>query len=61
MVEYFVFTVLLFGLSNICFALTKLMRPVVRHRRGRVLRGIVCTDIVGVKGMDIAIAESQQV
>ena len=39
--QYFVFTVLPFGLSSACYAFKKLMRPVVRHWRGGGLRAIV--------------------
>ena len=60
---YFVFIVLPFGLASACYTFTKLMRPLVKHWRGRGLRTIVYIDdgIVAVKGMDRAIAESEQV
>ena len=38
-VNYYVFTVLPFGLSTACYLFTKLMRPLVRHWRGRSLIG----------------------
>ena len=40
-VNYNVFTVLPFGLSTACYLFTKLMRPLVRHWRGRGLKAIV--------------------
>ena len=51
-VNYYVFTVLPFGLSTACYLFTKLMRPLVRHWRGRGLKAIVYPDdgIVAING-----------
>ena len=48
----YVFTVLPFGLSTACYLFTKLMRPLVRHWRGRGLKAIVYLDdgIVAING-----------
>ena len=61
--RYYVFTVLPFGLSTACSLFTKLMRPLIRHWRGRGLKAIVYLDdgIVAVKGEQAAIQESAQV
>ena len=61
--QYFVFTVLPFGLATACYVFTKLMRPLVRRWRGKGLRAIVYIDdgIVAVKGKDKAVTASQQV
>ena len=55
-----VFTVLSFGLSTACYLFNKLMRPLVRHWRGRGLKAIVYLDdgIVAVKGEHRALEES---
>jgi len=52
--SYFVFTVLPFGLSTICYAFTKLLRPLVGYWRGQGLRVVLYLDdgIVAVKGLD---------
>ena len=51
-VNYYVFTDLPFGLSTACYLFTKIMRPLVRHWRGRGLKAIVYLDdgIIAVKG-----------
>ena len=61
--RYYVFTVLLFGLSTACYLFTKLMRPLIRHWQGRELKAIVYLDdgIVAVKGEQTAIQESARV
>ena len=43
MAEYYVFTVLPYGLSTTCY-LFKLMHPLVRYWRGRGLKAIVYLD-----------------
>ena len=57
---YYVFTVLPFGLSTACYLFTKMMRPLIRHFRGRGLKAIVYLDdgIVAVRGRQEALAES---
>ena len=61
--QYFVFTVLPFGLASACYAFTKLMRPMVKYWRGRGLRAIVYIDdgIAAVKGEGAAKRESELV
>lgn len=61
--EYYVFTVLPFGLSTACYLFTKVMRPLVRLWRARGLKAIVYLDdgIVAVKGKREALEESQRV
>ena len=50
-VNYYVFKVLPFGLSTVCYLFTKLMRPLVRHWRSRGLKSIIYLDdgIIAVK------------
>ena len=62
-VQYYVFTVLPFGLATACYLFTKLMRPLVRHWRGRGLKAIVYLDdgIIAVKGEQRASDESVRV
>ena len=50
-VDFYTFTVLPFGLSTACYLFTKLMRPLIRHWRGRGLKAIIYLDdgIVAVK------------
>ena len=59
-VNYYVFTVLPFSLSTACYLFTKLMRPLVRHWRGRGLKAIVYLDdgIVAINGERRAQEES---
>ena len=61
--NFYVFTVLPFGLATACYTFTKLMRPLVRYWRGRGLRTVVYLDdgIAAVKGKDKAIHESKVV
>ena len=58
--NYFVFTVLPFGLSTACYLFTKLLRPLVRYWRGRGLKAIIYLDdgIVAVQGLERALHES---
>ena len=62
-INFYVFTVLPFGLATACYAFTKLMRPLVKCWRGRGLRAVVYLDdgIVAVKGKEEAIRESNMV
>ena len=62
-VKNYVFIVLLFGLSSACYLFTKLMRPLIRHWRGRGLKAIVYLDdgIVATKYREQALRESAQV
>ena len=62
-INYYVFTVLPFGLSTACYLFTKAMRPLVRLWSGRGLKAIVYLDdgIVAVKGKCEALLESQLV
>ena len=59
--SYFVFKVLPFGLATVCYAFTKLMRPLVGFWRGRGLRVVLYLDngIVAAKREE-AIWESEQ-
>ena len=61
--QFYVFVVLPFGLSTACYVFTKLLRPLVRHWRGRGLKAIIYLDdgIVAVKGKDVATEESKHV
>ena len=61
--RYYTFTVLLFGLSTACYVFTKLMRPLIRHWRGKGFRAIVYIDdgIVAAEGEQNAVAVSNQV
>ena len=61
--KFYVFTVLPFGLSTACYVFTKLLRPMIRHWRGRGLKAIIYLDdgIVAVKGKDMALEESRHV
>ena len=62
-VKNYVFTVLPFGLSSACYLFTKLMRPLIRHWRGRGLKAILYLDdgIVAIKDREQALRESAQV
>ena len=62
-VNYYVFTVLPFGLSTACYLFTKIMRALVRHWWGRDLKAIVYLDdgVVAVKGKHRALEESVSV
>ena len=61
--QFYVFTVLPFGISTACYVFTKLLRPMIRHWRGRGLKAIVYLDdgIVAVKGKDMALEEGKHV
>ena len=49
--QFYVFTVLPFGLSTACYILTKLLRPVVKHIQALGVRLVLYLDdgIVSVK------------
>ena len=59
-VNYYVFTVLPFGLATACYFFTKLIRPLVQHWRGRGLKAIAYLDnsIIAVKGEQKALEEN---
>ena len=59
--QYYMFTVLPFGLATACYAFTKLLRPLVRHWRKQGLRALVYMDdgIVTVKGREPATEASK--
>ena len=61
--QFYVFTVFSFGLSTACYVFTKLLRPIIRHWRGRGLKAIIYLDdgIVVVKGKDMALEECKHV
>ena len=61
--NYFVFTVMPFGLATACYVFTKIMRPLVKYWRGRGLRTVLYLDdgIVAVKGKENAEHESRQI
>ena len=50
------FTVLPFGLATACYIFTKLIRPLVKHWRGKGLRTVVYLDdgIVAANGLEAA-------
>ena len=54
--QYYVFTVLPFGLATACYIFTKLIRPLVKRWRGKGLRAVVYLDdgIVAANGMEAA-------
>ena len=62
-VNYYVFTVLPFGLSTACYLFTKLTRPLIRYWRSRGLKAIVYLDdgIFAVRGENEAKIESIRV
>ena len=61
--QFYAFTVLLFGLSTACYIFTKLLRPLIKHWRGKGLKAIIYLDdgIVAVKGKKKALEESKHV
>ena len=61
--QYYVFTVLPFGLATACYVFTKLIRPLVKHWRGQGLRAVVYLDdgIVAANGMEAARRASEMV
>ena len=58
--DYYVFTVLPFGLPTACYVFTKLLRPLVKCRRGQGLRAVVYLDdgIVATAGLEAAMHAS---
>jgi len=61
--QYYVFTVLPFGLSTACYAFTKLLRPLIGYWRGQGIRVVLYLDddIVAVKGVELAGRVSRQI
>ena len=61
--QYYVFTVLPFGLATACYVFTKLIRPLVKHWRGQELQAVVYLDdgIVAANGMEAARRASEMV
>ena len=61
--QFFVFTVLPFGLSTACYIFTKIVRPLVKYWRAKGLRAIVYLDdgLCAVSGESNALAASQLV
>ena len=61
--QFFVFTVLPFGLATACYAFTKILRPMVKYWRSQGLRVILYLDdgIVAVSGMQAAREVSDKV
>ena len=54
--QFYMFTVLPFGLATACYIFTKLMRPLVKRWRGNGLQAVVYLDdgIVAANGMEAA-------
>ena len=54
--QFYMFTILPFGLATACYIFTKLMRPLVKHWRGNGLLAVVYLDdgIVAANGMEAA-------
>ena len=54
--RYYTFTVLPFALATACYVFTKLMRPLIRHWRGKGIRVVMYIDdgIVAVEGKEKA-------
>ena len=61
--QYYVFTVLPFGLATACYIFTKLIRPLVKCWRGDGLRAVVYLDdgIVAANGIEAARRASEMV
>ena len=61
--DYYVFTVLPFGLATACYVFTKLLRPLVKWWRGQGLRAVVYLDdgIVATAGLEAAMHASSTV
>ena len=60
--QFYVFTVLPFGLSTACYIFTKLLRPLIKHWRGKDNKAIIYLDngIVAVKGKEKALEMSSK-
>ena len=56
---FYVFKVLPFGLATACYAFTKLLRPLVKHWRGKGLRVVLYLDdgIVAADGKAAAASQ----
>ena len=61
--QFFMFTVLPFGLATACYAFTKILRPLVKHWRSQGLRALLYLDdgIVAVEGEAAAVETSRKV
>ena len=61
--QYYVFTVLPFGLATACYVFTKLIRPLVKHWRGQGLLTVFYLDdgIVAANGIEAARRASEMV
>ena len=61
--DYYVFTVLPFGLATACYVLTKLLRPLVKWWRGQGLKAVVYLDdgIVATAGLEAAMHASSTI
>ena len=61
--QFYLFTVLPFGLATACYAFTKLLRPLVKYWRSQDLRAILYLDdgIVAVSGKGAAVQASHKV
>ena len=61
--QFYMFTVLPFGLDKTCYAFTKLLRPLVKYWRSQGLRALLYLDdgIVAVAGKEAAERASQKV
>ena len=61
--QFYMFTVLPFGLATACYAFTKILRPLVKHWRSQGLRAILYLDdgIVAVSSRDAAVEASHKV
>jgi len=61
--QFFVFTVLPFGLATACYAFTKLLRPLVKYWRSQGLRVILYLDdgVLAVSGKQAALEASGKV
>ena len=62
-INYFVFSILPFGLSSAYYAFTKLLRPLIRHWQSHGLQAVIYLDdgIVAAKGCETAMHQSMRV
>ena len=61
--DYYIFTVLPFGLSTACYVFTKMLRPLIRHWRGKGIGCVLYIDdgIAMAQGREEANTESKVV
>ena len=61
--QFYMFTVLPFGLATAYYAFTKLLRPLVKYWRGQGLRAILYLDdgIIAVSGREAAVQASHKI